>query len=190
MPGCGPPEGTLTHAAKGFHLASDRKLPDHSGQHSWLLMELQTSQGGHAGPPGHRWQHLPWVREHQSWSTEGEKEVTWSFMWSTLSTRMHYGKKARGQSQRDTMCMFCSDTSGPAVLLWHVPSRRALLCTVHIHSMEMTSPDGCGLFQQDNVSLPQRRNGSRMVGRPQRPVWDAELASKYHRPIRSYGGWE
>lgn len=170
MPGCGPPEGTLTHAAKGFHLASDRKLLDHTRQHSWLLMELQTSQGGHAGPPGHRWQHLPWVREHQSWSTEGEKEVTWSFMWSTLSTRMHYGKKARGQSQRDTMCMFCSDTSGPAVLLWHVPSRRALLCTVHIHSMEMTSPDGCGLFQQDNVSLPQRRNGSRMVGRPQRPV--------------------
>lgn len=54
---------------------------------------------------------------------------------------MHYGKKARGQSQRDAMCMFCSDTSGPAVLLRHVP------CAV-----EMTSPDGCGLFQQDNVS--------------------------------------
>lgn len=93
-PGCGPTEGASARAAKGFNFASDRKLPDHSGQHSWLLMELQTSQGGHAG---HRWKHRPWVRQHQSWTTEQQKEVTWSFMLSTHGTRMHYGKKARGQ---------------------------------------------------------------------------------------------
>lgn len=151
MPGCGPTEGTLAHAAKGFNFASDRKLPDHSGQHSWLLMELQTSQGGHAGP-----------------------------LATTESTHHGYMSIGAGPQshQRRRPGHLCEVQTAPGctmgegkrpesawcyvhVLLRHVGSCCATLTCdplpdVVVHcahpSMEVTSPDGRGLFQQDNAS--------------------------------------
>lgn len=126
MPGCGPTEGTLAHAAKGFNFASDRKLPDHSGQHSWLLMELQTSQGGHAGPLA-----TAESTDHGYASIRAGPQSD-RRRWPGRLCEVHTvpGCTMERKQEARVSVMLCA-CSGPAVLLWHVPSTRALLWTVH-----------------------------------------------------------
>ncbi|KAK3568332.1 hypothetical protein QTP86_004231 [Hemibagrus guttatus] len=122
--------------------------------------------------PVHRQKRQQWAREHQNWTMEQWKKVTWSdesrFPLRHVDGRVHVrllpgehmapgctmGRRRAGGGSVLLWSMFCWETLGPAVHVAVTVTRSTYLSIVadHVHPfMETLFPDGCVLFQQDNA---------------------------------------
>ncbi|KAK3525149.1 hypothetical protein QTP86_019533, partial [Hemibagrus guttatus] len=114
-----------------------------------------------------------WVHEHQNWTTEQWKKVAWSdeshFLLHHVDGRVRVrllpgkhmvpgctmGRRRAGRGSVMLWAMFCWEILGPAVHVDVTVTRSTDLSIAadHVHLfMETLFPDGCGLFQQDNVA--------------------------------------
>ena len=119
--------------------------------------------------PVHRQQ---WASEHQNWTTQQWKKMTWSDESCSLFHHVDgwllvrrlpgehmapgctiVGRQANGGSVM-LWAIFCWETLGPAIHVDLTLTLTSYLSVVadHVHPfMEKVFPDGCGLFQQDNT---------------------------------------
>ena len=88
-----------------------------------------------------------------------------SFTWGRDSIRIHSEKKVSHWRQCDALCKFYWETLGPGILvditwilLGHVPPTYILLQANYTPSWQWYSPNGSGLFQQDNVLCHTAKN--------------------------------
>ena len=93
-----------------------------------------------------------------SFTSRGWPGACASLTWGIHGTRScTIGRRQAGRSSVMLWPMFCWETSGPAIHV-DVTTYQSILADHEHPFMETVFPDGCGLFQQDNV--PQRKNGS------------------------------
>ncbi|KAK3522147.1 hypothetical protein QTP70_026962 [Hemibagrus guttatus] len=153
-------QATVAQIVEEVNAGSDRKMSEYTVPHSLLRMGPHSRRPVRVPmlTPVHRRKCQQWAREHQNWTMEQWKKVSWSdescFLLHHMAPGCTMGRRRAGRGSVMLWAMFCWETLGPAI---HVDvtvtcSTYLSIAADHLHPfMETLFPDGCDLLQQDNA---------------------------------------